>query len=248
MEIKDLQDEFAGLLYSIDNFLKSNLEAETKLLQELKKEPLDNLNLNVSNTLFTQILKLHEEGKTKAEIKTALIPLKQTVGRQVRDFNSKMRAGREIKTCLEKYTKEQLAEFETVYAETLRVYHPLITLTVDQINITTFNMLRRFYMYSNIDSFYGLFKEHPITLHEIKDEEKAKETYEKNIKLYKEQFEKLKSDKRYTNIKNVVSDEALIAREEAAIRQANYKLKQKFEDLKKQIAAAYPEGIDDIIK
>ncbi len=64
MSIKELQDELSGILFSVDKHLRSNIEAETSLLLELKQEPITNLNLNISVALYTQMLKLHDEGKT----------------------------------------------------------------------------------------------------------------------------------------------------------------------------------------
>ena len=45
-----------------------------------------------------------------------------------------------------------------------------------------------------------------------------------------------------------MADDALLAREEAGLRQQNYKLKQQFEDLKKKVNEAFPNGIKNIIQ
>lgn len=248
MSIKELQDELSGILFSVDKHLRSNIEAETSLLLELKQEPITNLNLNISVALYTQMLKLHDEGKTDEEVKKGLEVLRINVNRRVRETNSKLRLGNDIKAARKKYTDEQLKEFDDIYAETIRMYHPLITLTNDQINITTFNMLRQMFMAYNYDGFKGLQKEHPITVHPIKDEAKAIDIYNKNIKLYKEQYDKMQKDEKFIKIKEIVSDDALLAREEAGLRQQNYKLKQQFEDLKKKVNEAFPNGIKNIIQ
>ena len=247
-KIKELQEELSGILFSVDQLLKDKLETETKFIDELKKEYIENLNLGVSLTIFKEILKLHDEGKTNDEIKKSLVPLKNNTGRRVAYINNQMRAARDIKQAKDKYSLEQLNEFSNTYAEVLRTYHPLITLTNDRISITTFNTLRQFYMVSNIDAFNGVFKEHPIPLHEFPNQERAIQIYESNIKLYKEQLEKIKTDDKIAKMKEIINDDALIAREETALRQQNYKLKQDFNNLKTKIQSAFPEGINDILK
>ncbi len=248
MDIKELQEKLAGILFEVDKVLKEHLDLETRLVAEFNKLMIENLNLATRSNLYANIIKLHDAGKNVEEIKKGLQPFKVQVAKKVRTLNNQIQIGKTIKANSEKYDVNQIKDFEDTYAEILRLHHPLISLTRDNISITTFNTLRQFYMSNSIDSFNGVLNEHPIPVHNITDEEKALEQYEKSIKLYEEQYEKIKNEERFKKIEDVLSDETKLAREEANIRQINYKLKEDIEKLKKKIDTYYPNGIDEIIK
>lgn len=248
MEIKELQEELAGVLYSIDKILKHNIMVQTKLTAELQKSLFENMSLNIQYNVLNNIAKLQAEGKSKEEIKNLLKPLKNNLGKQVRNLNNQLRMARDIKAADGKYTFADVEAFENEYSLFLRTYHPLITLTGDQINITTFNMLRQFYMINNIEAFKGVKAEHPITVHPISNEEQAVKRLSDTLKLYKEQLNKLETDEKFKKMEDVLKDESLIAREEAALRQQNYKIKEKVNTLKDNVSKMYPEGYDDLLK
>ena len=123
----------------------------------------ENMSLNIQYNVLNNIAKLQAEGKSKEEIKNLLKPLKNNLGKQVRNLNNQLRMARDIKAADGKYTFADIETFENEYSLFLRTYHPLITLTGDQINITTFNMLRQFYMINNIEAFKGVHPEKSFT-------------------------------------------------------------------------------------
>ncbi len=248
MELKELQEELAGILYSVDKILKKQLSIDSRINKELNKPIMENLSYIIRYNLLNNINKLHNEGKNDTEIINALKPLKGTFANKVRTFNNKVRSANDLEKANELYNLTQIADFENEYSEILRTYHPLITLTSDQINIATFNMLRQLYMINNIDGFNNLKKEHPIVVHPIQNEEAACNKLNSTIKLYKEQLEKLENDERFNKLENILNDETLLAREEAGLRQQNYKLKEQINTLNNTLMNIYPNGYDHLLK
>ena len=67
MELKQQQEELAGILFSIDKILKRNLHIQTKLSKELQKHLMENISSTININLFNNIIKLQTEGKTKED-------------------------------------------------------------------------------------------------------------------------------------------------------------------------------------
>lgn len=250
MELKQQQEELAGILFSIDKILKRNLHIQTKLSKELQKHLMENISSTININLFNNIIKLQTEGKTKEEIINSLKPLKANFARQIRSFNNQLRMANDIEMTDKKYSLEEINEFETDYSLLIRTSHPLVVVSTDQINVTTFNMLRQFFMINNIDGFKKLQEEHPIVNYEIRDVEAASKQLEKTINVYKEQLNKLETvdDAKFKKMEEIINDETLLAREETALRQQNYKLKEQLNSLKKKMTELYPDGYTDLLK
>ncbi len=75
MELKELQEELAGILYSVDKILKKQLSIDSRINKELNKPIMENLSYVIRYNLLNNINKLHNEGKNDTEIINALKPV-----------------------------------------------------------------------------------------------------------------------------------------------------------------------------